>query len=206
VSTSADQRDAGRAERRDQIRRRLLQAVDELTVAGESYATVSIERLVSAAGISRATFYTYFDGKGDLLRAWLAETLAALQQACVAWLALDAGATEDDLRAALRQILETYRRRATLMTAINDEATQDSSLREQLGTAAERAVTALAAQIRRGQRAGWIDDELLAVETAAWLIWLIERGCTEIVPAAGDDQLRALTDTLAAMAFRTLWS
>jgi Bacterial regulatory proteins, tetR family len=32
--------------------------------------SASIERLASAAGISRATFYNYFDDKAELLYAW----------------------------------------------------------------------------------------------------------------------------------------
>src|SRR4051794_34010288 len=59
---------SSRAERRDNIRRRLLAVLENLLDKGENFTEVSVERLVSEAGISRSTFYVYFEDKGDLLR------------------------------------------------------------------------------------------------------------------------------------------
>ena len=56
-----------RAQRRDEVRRRLLAVVEQLLTEGESYAEISVERLVSEANLSRSTFYVYFEDKGDLL-------------------------------------------------------------------------------------------------------------------------------------------
>jgi AcrR family transcriptional regulator len=204
MDVTEQQRELERAHRRDDIRRRLLGAVDQLTVGGDSYATVSIERLANAAGLSRATFYTYFDGKGDLLRAGFSDALEELGGACRPWLGLGTRPTQADMRAALHRIILSYRSHATLISAVYDEATQDSSLRDQLGAAITDAIDTLQAQIERGQRAGWADGELLARETAAWLVWLIERGLNQIIPSADDAQVDRLTDALAQMGWQTL--
>lgn len=194
-----------RDERRKAIRGRLLRAVDELAEAGESYADISIERLATTAGLSRATFYIYFDGKADLLAAWFDETLVELAGACATWLALDANSTRADLRTALAEIVDTYRAHASLLAAVADEATQDNSLRQRRTAAIDRSIEALQAQIARAQRAGWGDPALLPADTAGWLIWLMERGLHQIVPSADDEQVSGLIDALATMLWRTLY-
>ena len=93
-----------RAQRRDDVRRRLLAVVEELLMRGESYAEISVERLVSEAKLSRSTFYVYFEDKGDLLRAWFAQVIEELEDAAGRWWGLDGTATKADLRAALADV------------------------------------------------------------------------------------------------------
>src|SRR5215213_1715600 len=76
---------SSRAERRDEIRRRLLAVVENLLDKGENFTEVSVERLVSEAGISRSTFYVYFEDKGDLLLGWFNDITAELANAAGAW-------------------------------------------------------------------------------------------------------------------------
>lgn len=207
MTAGAGQRARGdHAGRRDEIRGRLLSAVERLIVGGDSYANVSVERLAGAAGISRATFYIYFEGKGDLLHAWLAETLRELGAAGAPLLALDAEATAAELSSILATLLVGYRSRATVMAAILDEATRDAALRADVDAAIAAAISALAEAIERGQREGWADPALLPRETAAWLVWLLERGLNHIIPLADDARLQGLATTLAQMAWRTLYA
>ena len=191
--------------RRDEIRGRLLVAVEGVIADGESYANVSVERLAGAARISRATFYTYFDGKGDLLHAWLDETLDELRVgARPLLLELGPGSNPSRLAAGLRALVLAYRARATVMTAILDEATRDGALRADIDAAIAGAIAAFSGAIERGQREGWIDPELLPRETAAWLVWLLERGLTQVIGSADDARVDALAATLAQMLWRTL--
>jgi AcrR family transcriptional regulator len=206
MGLAAQKKKGDREQRRNDIRRRLLKAIEELAAGGESYSNVTIERLATAAGLSRATFYIYFEGKGDLLRAWFSETLEDLREACSGWREIDASPSPAELGEALRQIIVTYRKHATLMAAINDEATQDRSLRDRLSDAIERSINAVRSHIERGQEQGWIDPELLPAETAAWAIWMMERGLTQIVPTASTRQLRVLAETLTDMAWHTFYA
>ena len=59
---------AKRQERREQIERRLLDATERLMADGASFTELSVDRLATEAGISRASFYIYFEDKGHLLR------------------------------------------------------------------------------------------------------------------------------------------
>jgi TetR/AcrR family transcriptional regulator, ethionamide resistance regulator len=190
--------------RRADIRDRLLAAIEILTVGGEMYSNVTIERLATQAGLSRATFYIYFASKGDLLRAWFSEALAELEQACRGWREIAAGSSRAEFTGALKTIIDTHRRRAALIAAINEEATQDSSLRDELAAVIQRATGALRAQLEKGQRDGWVDPVLLPAETATWSIWLLERGLSHVVSPATDEQVATLTETLADIAWHTL--
>lgn len=198
-------RDGDRERRRADIRRRLLRAVETLIADGETYSNVTIERLASQAGLSRATFYIYFAGKADLLRAWFSETLGELDQACTAWREIGPESEQADLTAALKTIVGAYCGHAALLTAINDEATQDSELRDQLRDVIQRSADGLRAQIEKGQRDGWVDPALLPAETATWAIWLLERGLSYILPTAAVEQVDTLCETLADMAWHTLY-
>ena len=82
---------SSRLQRRAQIRHRLLEVVEDLLDKGESYTELSVERLVSEAGISRSTFYVYFEDKGDLLRGWFEDIEAELAEA-----EADAGIERDE--------------------------------------------------------------------------------------------------------------
>jgi TetR/AcrR family transcriptional regulator, ethionamide resistance regulator len=195
-----------RERRRADIRRRLLRAAEILIADGEAYSTITIERLANQAGLSRATFYIYFGGKGDLLRAWFSETVEDLDQACAAWRQLGPRSSRADFTAALASIVEAYCRHAPLMTAINDEATQDSVLRDQLRDIVQHGIDALRAQIEEGQRDGWIDPALLPAETATWAIWLLERGLGHVVAPATGEQTATLTEALGDLAWHTLRS
>jgi AcrR family transcriptional regulator len=193
-------------QRRREIRDRLLAAIDALVAEGDSYATVSVEKLANAAGISRATFYIYFEGKADLLQAWYAETLEELAAAADRWWTLGADATPDDLGAALDGLLDVYVGHGGLMTAINDEATQNDELRDILAKAIERGTEGTRAHIERGQAEGFVDPDLLPAETAAWLVWLLERGMNQVLGGADPQKSELLRRNLTSMIWNVLYA
>ncbi|HEY5854151.1 MAG TPA: helix-turn-helix domain-containing protein, partial [Aldersonia sp.] len=57
-----------RAQRRAAIEQAMLAATERLMESGTSFTELSVDRLASEAGISRPTFYVYFEDKGDVLR------------------------------------------------------------------------------------------------------------------------------------------
>jgi TetR/AcrR family transcriptional regulator, ethionamide resistance regulator len=199
-------RHGNRAQRRDEVRSRLLAVVEDLLRGGESYAGISVERLVSEAGISRSTFYVYFEDKGDLLRAWFEQVTEELEVAAVSWWQLDGSATRDDLRAALAQIIAAYRPHTTLMAALFDLSAYDGGVREQVMAMMARNVAGLRRHIERGRKQGWIEPELPAAETAEWLTWMAERGFHQMVRPAGDAELERLTDAYTAVIWNTLYA
>ena len=74
-----------REERRALLARHFVEVVEPLLEAGESYADLSVERLITEVDISRSTFYVYFDDKGDLLSAMGQDVTVEFSEAGQAW-------------------------------------------------------------------------------------------------------------------------
>lgn len=195
-----------RAARRDEIRARLLEVVERLLDDGESFTEISVERIVTEAGLSRSTFYVYFEDKGDLLVAWFSGITEELESAAKAWWALGVDATREDLHAALEGIVKTYRPHTTLMAAVYDAAAYDPSARDLITAMMDWNAAGLRKHIAAGQEAGFVDRELLPRETAAWLTWMAERGLHQLVRAATDAELARLVDAYAAIVWNTLYA
>src|SRR3954454_20276972 len=94
--------------RRDRLSRQFLHLVEEMLQDGDSYADLSVERLIRAAHISRSTFYVYFRDKSELLSAMGEHVTADLAEAGADWFRLPPAATKDDLRDSLRTLFDTY--------------------------------------------------------------------------------------------------
>lgn len=195
-----------RVQRRDEIRDRLLAVVQRMLDRGETFTELSVERLVSEAGISRSTFYVYFQDKGELLRAWFAEIESELEDAAREWWALDGGSTRNQLRCALSNVVKAYRPHTTLMAAMYDAAAYDAGVREMVTAMMDWNIAGLRKHIRAGQRAGFIDPDLLPEQTAAWLQWMAERGLHQLVRTATAPEAERLIDAYTAIVWNTLYA
>lgn len=199
-------RQSSRAEKRDALRDRLLEVVERLLGEGESFTEISVERLVSQAGISRSTFYLYFEDKGDLLRAWFSGITGELEAVAGEWWALGPEATREHLRGALARIVGSYRPHTTLMAALYDAAAYDDGVRTLVSAMMARNIAGLRKHIKAGQRAGSIHAGLLADQTAGWLTWMAERGLHQLVRTASDAEVARLVDAYTDIVWNTLYA
>ena len=190
----------GRAARREKIRKRLLAAIEEALEEGRTYNDLTIAWLVAEAKISRATFYTYYEDKGDLLGALSEHVVTDMIDAGQLWWSLPPQASKADLREAILRLCESYRRYRALWGAVVESAAYDPRVREQYEQTIAKAIDALAEYIRAGQEAGSITSELDPADTAAWITWMGERGLHQLVSPATDEdasrQAGALTDVV----------
>ena len=197
---------SNRAQRRESVQQELLGAVDRLLDNGESYTELSVERLVAEAGLSRSTFYVYFEDKGDLLRAWFAKVTAELEEASSAWWRLGPDVERSDLRAALGKIVAAYRPHTPLMSALYDLSAYDTIAREEVTGMMDGNIAGLVKHMRRGQREGWIDPTLQPKETALWLMWMAERGLHQMVRGGDDSEIELLVDAFTDVIWNTLYA
>jgi len=193
-----------RAERRDVIRGQLLAALEEL-LAEERYTEVSVERIVGAAGISRSTFYVYFEDKGDLLRVLTEDVISELIEAARVWWDLPASASNDEVRAALRGLFDVYRRHEPLLAAVVETTTYDDRVRERFAAMMRTAIDGVAAHVRAGQRDGFVHPDLDAERVAAWLTWMTERGLLTLVAGSDAGAGERLLDALTEIIWNTLY-
>jgi TetR/AcrR family transcriptional regulator, ethionamide resistance regulator len=194
-----------RAQRREEIRDLLRSAVEELMADGESYTELSVERIVRAAGISRATFYVYFEDKGDLLRALADDFVERMLEAASEWWSLPPDATRADLRTALNAIFDAYRPHKVIAAAVVEVSSYDANLRALFGDLLERVIGAVAAHVETGQEHGFVEPELDPQRTAAWLTWMAERGLYQLVAPAGPAATERLLDALTDIVWNTLY-
>ncbi|MCP9273495.1 TetR/AcrR family transcriptional regulator [Mycolicibacterium arenosum] len=196
---------ANRQERRERIERQLLDATDRLMAAGASFTELSVDRLATEAGISRASFYIYFEDKGHLLRRLTGQVFADLTDAAGTWWNVADRRDPADVLAAMTAIVATYRHHQPLLVALNEMAAYDpqvgTTYNEILSGIAER----MAAVIEQGQRDGAIRRSLSAATTASTLTWMVERACQQNLPSRPASYDRELAATLTEIAWAALY-
>jgi AcrR family transcriptional regulator len=195
-----------RADRRAEIRDRLLGAVEQLMGEGESYTVLSVERIVREAGISRATFYVYFEDKGDLLRALAEDFIDRILVAAADWWTLPADADKSQLRAVMRAIFDAYIPHKVVMAGVVEVASYDSGLQQRFGALLERTISEVARHIERGQLGGYVTPGIDPRRTAAWLTWMAERGLYQLVAPAPEPAVERLLDAITDITWNTLYA
>lgn len=196
---------AKRRERRQQIERRLLDATERLMADGASFTELSVDRLATEAGMSRASFYVYFEDKGDLLRRLAGQVFGDLAEGAERWWRVAARHDPDDIHAAMAAILASYRRHQPLLIALNEMAAYDpvvgAAYREQLAGISAR----LTGVIEDGQADGSIRRGLPAATTASTLTWMVERSCQQNLPGAPVGYDSELATTLTEVVCSALY-
>lgn len=197
-----------RGARRAELLVTLVDALERELSGGRAYMDISVAQLIAGAGISRSTFYGYFNDKSDVVRLWFAQTRAALHDASEMWWELGPGVRLPDVRAALAELFRTYQPVSHLMAAVYDAAAYDSAVRDEVQALMEENITGLRRHIQAGQRGGWVDSALAPLETASWLIWMGERTNNQIVLGTDLDaaELDRHLDAFARIVWRTLYA
>jgi AcrR family transcriptional regulator len=196
---------AKRQERREQIERQLLDATERLMAGGASFTELSVDRLATEAGISRASFYIYFEDKGNLLRRLAGQVFDDLASAAERWWGVSRRRDSADVLAAMTGLVASYRHHQPLLIALNEMAAYDpqvgATYREILTTIAAR----LTAVIEEGQGDGFIRQELSAETAASTLTWMAERTCQQNLPGRPASYDAELAATLTQIVWGALY-
>jgi AcrR family transcriptional regulator len=198
-------RGQGRQQRREQMESRLLDATERLMSEGASFTEISVDRLSTEAGISRASFYIYFEDKGHLLRRLAGQVFGELAADGERWWGVARRHNPDDARAAIAGIIASYRRHQPVLVALNEMAAYDLETAQtyrELLTAISARLTGV---IEGGQADGSIRPELPAATAASALTWMVERACQQNLPARPPDYDAELADTLAEIVWGALY-
>jgi AcrR family transcriptional regulator len=194
-----------RQQRREQLERRLLDATERLMRDGASFTELSVDRLSTEAGISRASFYIYFEDKGHLLRSLAGQVFGDLADDAERWWGVAWRHNPGDVRAAMTDIIASYRRHQPVLVALNEMAAYEpltAQTYRELLTAISQRMTRV---IEDGQADGSIRRELPAATTASALVWMVERACQQNLPANPPDYDAELAATLAEIIWGALY-
>lgn len=193
-----------REERRRLLAEHFIPVVGDLIDEAGSFSDLSVEQLITAGGISRSTFYAYFDDKGGLLRAMAEEVVGELGEAGAAWWDMDPDAGQAELRTALRPAFDVYLRHRTILGAVVETAASDPRVREQHVRLIDSTVDGLTKHIKDRQRKGRAAP-VNARRTAQWLVWMLERGLYQLVAPVTDAEAKRLLDAAAELIWRVLY-
>ncbi|HEX6388975.1 MAG TPA: TetR/AcrR family transcriptional regulator [Solirubrobacteraceae bacterium] len=180
-------------------RAELLAAATRLLAAGATVSSLSVDRIVEEAGMSRATFYLHFRDKKELVAA-LAEDQVAWRATIGAEVLSDPGLTRDDVRAMLAEIVGRWVENRAVLAAIIEVAEHDPAMAQTWRTAMLEVAEVAGAQFR-ARWAGQPDhpdpDTIAEIFT-----WMFERSCHQILrdPSRRDD----VADGLAEVIWRFL--
>jgi AcrR family transcriptional regulator len=164
--------------KRQAIEAAVLRATEELLGAGASYAELNVERIATAAGISRTAFYFYFRDKRELLMRLTAEVNELLYAEADTWFSGDAPPAD-----ALARIAALYEEHGALLRAVVEVATYDEEVAAFWRSLIGRFVDATRARV---------DSHA----TAFALVWMTERAFYQQLvqerPLDGDELVAAL--------------
>jgi len=198
-------REQDRQQRREQLEHRLLDATERLMRDGATFTELSVDRLATEAGISRASFYIYFEDKGHLLRRLAGQVFGELATSAERWWAAAGQHNPDDLRAALAGIVEIYRRHQAVLAALNEMAAYDPTMAQSYRDLLAGITQRLIRVIEDGQTHGSIRSELPAATTASALTWMVERVCQQNLPAEPPGYDTDLVTALVEIVWGTLY-
>lgn len=195
----------GRQERRERIERQLLEATDRLMADGASFTELSVDRLATEAGISRASFYIYFEDKGHLLRRLAVQVFDDLSAAGERWWGVAAQRNPTDVLEAMTSIVANYRAHQPLLVALSEMAGYDPGVSATYADILNAIAGRVADVIAQGQRDGIIRASLAPDITSSALTWMVERSCQQNLPSRPASYDPELATTLADIVWATLY-
>jgi AcrR family transcriptional regulator len=194
-----------REQRRELMERRLLDATERLMGEGASFTELSVDRLSTEAGISRASFYIYFEDKAHLLRRLARQVMRDLAEGGARWWGVAWRHDPNDVRAAMAGIIASYRRHQPVLVALNEMAAYDPLVAATYRNLITDISQRLTRVIEDGQADGSIRRELPAATTADALTWMVERACHQNLPVKSREYDAELAATLAEIAWGALY-
>ncbi|MEU7469199.1 helix-turn-helix domain-containing protein [Streptomyces sp. NPDC044984] len=166
-------RPASRGDRRLEA---LLTAAEAL-IAEKPFADISVGELAARAGISRPTFYFYFDTKHSLLAALLERVMHdKLEIALRGFTTMDADPTPQRTFAGnYTEILALWREHAAVVLAASDAMASDAELRAVYTDLLDLFVRPATAWIEQERANGRAPAGVDAATLATTLVWMSER-------------------------------
>ncbi len=191
-----------RAANKSRLKLRLLDAVEQALENG-TYAELSIERLLEQSGVVRSTFYYHFDDKADLVGSLAEEVLQTFERNALSWMADDDAMTKDAMQASTEQLFRYYWKHRTVMLAAADSAAANARIRTRLDRMWSNLADGVADRITAAQdKHHWrsVDPK----RTAAWLIWMTERGLYDVARNGDEAELIRLAAVHTDICWSTL--
>jgi TetR/AcrR family transcriptional regulator, ethionamide resistance regulator len=151
---SASHRPRRRSARKGDLTEQAILDTAAALLADRSMASIGIDELAAGAGISRPSFYFYFDSREAVLRALAARTSDELYRSAEVWLRRSDESPADAMRRAIEANLAVWRRHGPVLRATVHARDTDREMQGFWDGVGRRFVDATAEQIERERAAG----------------------------------------------------
>lgn len=147
-------------ERREAVEAKVFAAVEALLGEGMRYTEISVQRIITEAGLARSTFYAHFRDKSDLLARLAASLKESFFHTAARWDPVSAGEGLPSLVQVFEDVLRRHREHRVLLAAITETAAYDPAVHDfytaDLGAFEARTVE----DLMRCQAAGLTDPSI----------------------------------------------
>ncbi|MBJ7459486.1 MAG: TetR/AcrR family transcriptional regulator [Thermoleophilaceae bacterium] len=187
--------------RRAETEQRILDGTVELLDAGASLAGLSVNRIVEASGVSRATFYLHFADKRQLVQR-LGETQLVAFRAVTETFFEHEQAGREELRQTVDGLVSLWRGHAGVLSSLIEMAEYDAESRESW----QRIIHAIALSMAPALRERRPElDEPMVLTLAEIIAWTGERSLHQMVGRdATDAQARRAAEGLTEAVWRVV--
>ena len=159
---------------------KLVDAFERLLAQGESFTTISIERLAQEAGLGRATFYLHFRNKGELVNHLMKNVAKELRAAAVKTLHKTGNFGRAEFREFLRNAVEIHHRHRSAIRAMVEISAYDAKVETIYREFWHAQVADTRVVMERLKAAGKAHPDAVP-ETADLVTWTAERCCSQML-------------------------
>lgn len=185
--------------------RALIDAAEQLLAEGVPFPNIRVQHLIARAGLARSTFYLHFADMGAVLDDIARDMAADIGTAVRRWTDLTGAVSRDDLRSAFVDLADLYHQKAFVLAAISDAAVTDGNQRAKYLATLGIGKRLLADHLSTARIGGHTHSGIDPEPTAAWIVWMVERGLYQEARYASKKQRGRLVESLVDIVWRALY-
>lgn len=183
---------------------KLVEAFERLLSQGESFTTISIERLAQEAGLARATFYLHFRNKGELVNHLMKNVAKELRSAAVQSLRKNEAFGRAEFHEFMRNAVEVHFRHRSAIRAMVEISAYDSTVEKSYRDFWQSQSADTRRVLERLKVAGIAHPDAVP-EIADLVTWAAERSCSQMLHDADSPERRLqFTDMLTHVVWSAL--
>jgi AcrR family transcriptional regulator len=197
-----------RGVRKGDLKEQAILTTAERLLADRPLSAITVDELARGAGITRPTFYFYFDSREAMVRALAGRIAHHMYEAAASWLRRTDEPPAEAIRRAVAANLRVWREHGPVLRAVARSRESDPAMAEFWGDMADRFTEAVAAQIERERAAGLAPPgPPTATDLARALVVMTERANHDAsLSPASPRRDRAFADTLTTIWLRSIYA